>query len=122
MGRIRLRGPHSIDRFATRESCQALSPPFAGRFCSLFFHPEAVWTDAFSAPWVGEMNWAFPPFPFAGDALSMFLTSGAAGSLVLPRTPAAADEPLRRMGPGDHGGDVVVARTGRALSHISARA
>ena len=44
--------PHTIVRFATRASCQPLAGVHKGRFCSLFFHPEAVWTDALSVSWV----------------------------------------------------------------------
>ena len=72
-------GPHTIDRFATRDSCQALQPPHSGRFCALFFHPDAVWTDAFSAPWAGEVNWVFPPVPFVGEAVTALRSSGAPG-------------------------------------------
>ncbi len=61
--------PHTIDRFATVESCQRrLQGQSGGRFCSLFFHPAAVWTDAFLAQWGSENNWVFPPFPLAGAA------------------------------------------------------
>ena len=44
------RGQHSIDHFASVETCQPLAPPFRGRFCSQCYHPAAVWTDAFSDP------------------------------------------------------------------------
>ncbi len=58
-----LRGPHTMDRFATAESRQSLQGQWAGRFCSLYFHPDAVWTDALSALWGEENNWVFPLFP-----------------------------------------------------------
>jgi hypothetical protein len=35
-------GHHTINRFATIESCQRLQGQFAGRFCSLFFHPATL--------------------------------------------------------------------------------
>ena len=41
-------GPHTIDRFASIDARQPLAPPHTGRFCSLYFHPEAAWVDAFS--------------------------------------------------------------------------
>ena len=41
-------GPHSIDRFAPADNCQPMQVPHAGRFCSNYFSPEAVWTDAFT--------------------------------------------------------------------------
>ncbi len=83
-------GLHSIDRCANHRSCQPLQGRAAGRFCSLFFHPAAVWTDAFSVSWTGEVNWAFPPFPFMGDAVVSFRAAGAAGTLILPQTPHEA--------------------------------
>ena len=49
-------GPHTIDRFACAATCQPRSEPFAGRFCNEYFHPAAVWTDAFSAPWADDNN------------------------------------------------------------------
>jgi hypothetical protein len=76
-------GPHTIYRFATRDSCQALQPPHSGRSCALFFHPDAVWTDAFSALWAGEVNWVFPPVPFVGEAITALRAS----------LPPAADAP-----------------------------
>ncbi len=79
-------GPHTIDRLATKDSCQSLQPPHAGRFCALFFHPDAVWTDAFSAPWAGEVNWVFPPFPFVGEAITALRSSGAPGTLIAPES------------------------------------
>ena len=89
-------GPHTIDRFATRDSCQSLQPPSSGRFCSLFFHPDAVWTDAFSAPWAGEVNWAFPPFPFVGEAIAAFRSSGAPGTLIAPQSHTEVWWPMLR--------------------------
>ena len=93
-------GPHTIDRFATADSCQSLQGEFAGRFCSLYFHPEAVWTDAFSAPWGQENNWMFPPFPLAGRAAALLRTQGAQGTLVLLEDPSAVWWPTLRSGQG----------------------
>jgi hypothetical protein len=56
-----LRGPHSIDRFASAEDCQPLIAPNAGRFCSRFFHPDEEWTDALTIGWAGEKQLDFPP-------------------------------------------------------------
>lgn len=77
-------GPHTIDRFACPDTCQALAAPHAGRFCSAYFHPSAVWTDAFSAPWAGDNNWLFPPVPQIGRTLAYLRASGARGTLILP--------------------------------------
>ena len=55
-------GPHTVDRFATPANAQPLAPPFRDRFCSHFYHPYALWTDALSLPWdARDVNWAFPP-------------------------------------------------------------
>jgi hypothetical protein len=83
-------GQHSIDRFATADSCQPLSGDFAGRFCSLFFHPDAVWTDAFLDPWGSENNCLFPPFPMVGATVEALRSHSAQGTLIVPRDPAAA--------------------------------
>ena len=80
-------GPHTIDRFASVDTCQPLAPPFTGRFCSQYFHPAAVWTDAFSVPWHGEDNWLFPPFPVISQVVSHLRASGAVGTLVVPYAP-----------------------------------
>ena len=115
-------GPHSIDRFSTKESCQALQPPHGGRFCALFFHPDAIWTDAFSAPWTGEHNWAFPPFPFVGDAIAAFRSAGASGTLIVPDCPTEFWWPLLRAR-GAWAPDVLAVRSlgpaSRVLSHFS---
>ncbi len=118
-------GPHSIDRFSTKESCQALQPPYEGRFCALFFHPDAVWTDAFAAPWTGELNWVFPPFPFVGDAVAALRSAAAAGTLIVPERPTDFWWPLLRAR-GTWAPDITaVRRLGAAravLSHFSASA
>ena len=82
-------GPHTIDRFATLETCQPLLPPNAGRFCAHFFHPDAEWTDAFTIPWGGEDNWVFPPLHLVGEAVAHLRASGAAATLITPCAPWA---------------------------------
>ena len=82
-------GPHTIDRFASLDTCQPLAPPHTGRFCSQFFLPEAEWTDAFSVPWGGENNWLFPPCGMIAQAVSHLCASRAVGTLVVPYTPWA---------------------------------
>ena len=82
-------GPHTIDRFASADTCQPLAPPYTGRFCSLFFHPEATWVDAYSVPWHGENNWLFPPVPEIGRVVAHLLATGAAGTIVVPYAPWA---------------------------------
>ena len=115
-------GPHTIDRFATVHSCQRLSGRGAGRFCALFFHPLAVWTDALSVPWTGETNWVFPPFAFVGDAVHAFRTSGAPGTLIAPRSTESHWWPLLRRGAG-WAADVSEVRelgpASRVLTHFS---
>ena len=89
-------GPHTIDRFACAATCQPLSAPFSGRFCCEYFHPSAVWTDAFSAPWVDDNNWLFPPVPLIGRALNYARASGARGTLIVPLSPGCPWGPLLR--------------------------
>jgi hypothetical protein len=91
-------GPHTVDRFSTFESCQPLRPPHGRRFCSLFFHPAALWTDALAAPWGAKVNWAFPPFPLVAGAVSAFLEGRAAGTLIIPDTRTAIWWPSLRAG------------------------
>jgi hypothetical protein len=118
-------GPHSIDRCATHRSCQPLRGQAAGRFYALFFHPAAVWTDAFSVSWADEVNWAFPPFPFVGDAIASFRAVGAVGTLVVPQTPHEAWWPLLRRG-GRWSDDIsesrVLGPAHRVLTHFSPHA
>ncbi len=83
-------GPHTIDLFATADSCQPLAAPFTGRFCSLYFHPEAVWTDAFSAPWGHANSWLFPPFEMVGQTLCALRGLGARGTFLVPRDHSAS--------------------------------
>jgi hypothetical protein len=73
-------GPFSIDRFASVENRQT------ARFCSHYFHPEAEWTDAFSASWAGENNWLFPPATTSaiGRTVSRICADGATGTLIVP--------------------------------------
>ena len=82
-------GPHTIDRFASIDARQPLAPPHTGRFCSLYFHPEAAWVDAFSVPWHGENNWLFPPVPEIGRTVAHLLATGASGTLIVPYAPWA---------------------------------
>ena len=49
----------------------------------------------------GQPCYPGPPPPFAGGALSMFLTSEATGSLALPRAPGAGPPLLNRRGVWD---------------------
>lgn len=77
-------GPHTIDRFASVETCQPLAPPFTGRFCSQYYHPAAVWTDAFSVPWHGEVNWLFPPVTAISQTIAHLRSSRAVGTLIVP--------------------------------------
>ena len=118
-------GPHTIDRCATHRSCQPLQGRAAGRFCSLFFHPAAVWTDGFSISWSGEVNWAFPPFPFVGDAIASFRNAAAAGTLIVPQTPHATWWPsLQRGGRWSHDilGSRVLGPASRVLHRFSPHA
>jgi len=92
-------GPHTIDRFACPATCQALQPPHTGRFCGAYFHPDAVWTDAFAAPWAGDNNWLFPPVPLIGRTVAYLRASRASGTLIVPMGPWAPWRPsLRRRG------------------------
>lgn len=87
-------GPHTIDRFASRNNVQ-VSPP---RYNSLYFEAAAEWLDAFSCHWTWapdltyENNWIHPPYKLLGQVLSTLpalsstgyyhSTSLGAGSLV----------------------------------------
>jgi hypothetical protein len=115
-------GPHTIDRFATAESRQQLQGRNAGRFCALYFHPDAVWTDAFSAPWGQENNWMFPPFPLTGEAVAAIRAYGACGTLITLEDPSASWWADLRRGQG-WASDVrdvrVVGPLSRVISHCS---
>ena len=91
-------GPHTVDRFASADNCQPLSGRFAGRFCSQFFHPAALWVDALSVPWSGdEVNWLFPPTHLVTQVVSHLLVSRAVGTLIVTDDPGAEWWPsLRR--------------------------
>lgn len=85
-------GPHTVDRFATASN--RLLP----RFCSRFFHPEAMWTDALSVAWSGEVNWVFPPVDLAAPAITHLRRCQASGTVIfhsIPGSPA-----LRLLQPG----------------------
>jgi hypothetical protein len=117
-------GPHSIDRFATADSCQQLRGRFAGRFCSLFFHPDAVWTDAFASPWGDENNWLFPPFEMVGQTVCALRGTRARGTLLIPMDRSASWWPLVRSGLGwarDIAGSFEVGPISRVVSHFHAQ-
>ena len=78
-------GPHTIDRFASAESLQPLQPPHTGRFCSWFYDPTAVCTDAFTVSWAGDTNWIFPPARLALRAAQHLLASGAPGTIIVAK-------------------------------------
>ena len=116
-------GPHTIDLFATADSRQPLAAPFRGRFCSLYFHPEAVWTDAFSAPWGHENSWLFPPFEMVGQTLCALRGLGARGTLLVPQDHSASWWSLLRSGRGwarDVHGAIEIGPISRVLSHFHA--
>jgi hypothetical protein len=75
-------GPHTVDRFASVDTCQPLAAHNSGRFCSQFFHPASAWVDAFSLPWHGETSWLFPPVPYIAMPVAHICASRAAGTLV----------------------------------------
>ena len=83
-------GPHSVDRFATSENQQEPAAPFEGRFCSQYFHPEALWTDALSLPWPANNNWVFPPVHMVARAAAQMRRSHAQGTLIAPEMPLAS--------------------------------
>jgi hypothetical protein len=92
-------GPHSIDSFASAQDCQPLIAPNAGRFCSLFFHSGAEWTDALTIGWAGENNWISPPTHVVGTAVTHLRAAGAEGTLICPNAPWASWWHLLRAGP-----------------------
>ena len=111
-----------MDPFATAESRQSLQGQGAGRFCSLYFHPDAVWTDAFSAPWGEENNWVFPLFPLAGAAVAAILAQTVQATLVLLEDCAAVWWPALRAGLGwarDIHGVRTLGPVSRVVSHLS---
>jgi hypothetical protein len=78
-------GPHTIDRFASADSLQPLRAPHTGRFCSWFYDPAAVCTDAFTVSWEADVNWVFPPARLALRAAQHLVASGAPGTLVVAK-------------------------------------
>ena len=118
-------------------TCQPLLAPFSGRFCSEYFHPAAVWTDAFSAPRADDNNWLFPPVPLIGRTPNHACASGGRGTLIVPLSPGCQWGPLLRprgrwipeiseallLGTPDEHGMVCVAsgsrgRGGRSRQHV----
>jgi len=99
-------GPHSIDLFASPTNQQPLAEPFTGRFCSHYFHPDALWTDAFALPWAGENCWISPPVHRTADAVLHLRESGACGTVITFRSPWASWWEVFRSGP-NWAGDVV---------------
>jgi hypothetical protein len=94
-------GPHTVDRFASSDNIQPLRGGYAGRFCSHYFHPDALWVDALSAPWAdGEVNWAFPPPHLLGRVVRHFRSCRAVGTLIVPELPGAPWWPALRRGAG----------------------
>ena len=94
-------GPHTVDRFATAANAQPLRGEYAGRFCTQYFHPDALWVDALSAPWApGEVNWAFPPPHLLGSVILQFRSCQATGTLIVPDQPGAPWWPSLRHGHG----------------------
>jgi hypothetical protein len=79
-------GPHTIDRFASRNNVQVVPP----RYNSRFFEPEAEWLNSFSCHWdrgpnqIRENNWIHPPYAIMGRTLSHLITCGAQGTIILP--------------------------------------
>ena len=43
-----------------------------------------MWTDAFSVPWHGEVNWLFPPVPAIAQTIAHLRSSRAVGTLIVP--------------------------------------
>lgn len=81
-------GPHSVDRFATARNRHVQ------KFCSQYFHPEAMWVDAFTLPWDEELNWVFPPIPDIVHAIHHMRRCRASGTLVVVM---AQWSPARRL-------------------------
>ena len=84
---------HSTDMFSKQENARVRS----SRFCSRFFHPQAVWTDALSFRWrtaPGEMLWVHPPPRMIGAALTRMTDCGCSGTLISPRWVGASWWPL----------------------------
>ena len=115
-------GPHTMDRFATAEGRQSLQGQWEGRFCSLYFHPDAVWTDASSAAWGEENNWVFPQFLLAGAAVAATRAQGVQATLVLLEDRSAVWWPALRAGLGwarEIHGVRTLGPVSRVVSHLS---
>ena len=74
-------GSHSVDLFATRLNRQVR------RFVSWRPDPEAIATDAFQFPLVGENPWCFPPESLIPRLLGMLTRLRKTATLVAPRWP-----------------------------------
>jgi len=113
-------GPHSVDRFATASCCQPLTEPFSGRFCSQYWHPDALWTDAFSLPWTDENNWVFPPVHRVADAVAHLRASRACGTVITIQATWAIWWEALRNGPNWADDVVEVVSLGDALDALKA--
>jgi len=86
-------GRHSTDMFSADHNVSVRS----GRFCSRFYHPQAVWADALSFRWtaaLGDMLWVHPPPRTIGAALTHMVFCGCRGTLITPRWQGAPWWPL----------------------------
>ena len=89
-------GPHTIDRFASRNNVQVVPP----RYNSRFFEPEAEWLNSFSCHWdrgpnqIRENNWIHPPYAIMGRTLRHLITCGAQGTIILPHWEVAPWWPI----------------------------
>ena len=70
-----LRGPHSVDRFASHLNAQL--PGFNSRFLC----PRAEAVDAFTVNWSGENNWWCPPPMLVPRVVRHAEACGASGTL-----------------------------------------
>ena len=84
-------GPHSLDVFSMPKNVRVAS----GRFMSKFYHSTSVWIDSLSVRWpADEVIWAHPPPRLVGAAIRQFQSSGASGTLIVPRWQTAPWWPM----------------------------